>query len=165
MGCPVGVCIVGSADPRLRFLDQVVPLLPAEVVFGGYAELDDGYTLQFSGSSPRELAQQFDGLLLTFTTTTVVPGRSGSAAIPDRTKLAVLVECEKDLRLVVPAYAIPVNLLRETGYDALPLQELVSGVQISSSRHPTGMSKPSDELFTAAAGWRFCQGVARALEP
>ena len=159
--------VFASLDPPipLRILDQVIPLLPAEVVLGAYAELDDGYTLQFSGSSPQELAERFDGMLLTFTTTTVVPGRSGTPAIPDRTELAVLVETEKDLRLVVPAYAIPVSLLRETGYDALPLRELVSGVQISPSRHPTGMGKPSDELFTASAGWRFCQDVAEALKP
>ena len=156
-----------ALDPPipLRILDQVMPLLPEEVVFVGYAELDDGYTLQFFGSSPQELAEQFDRLLLTFTTTTVVRGRSDTTAIPDRTELAVLVEGEKDLRLVVLAYAIPVSLLRGTGYDALPLQELVSGVQISTSRHPTGMGKSSDELFTASAGWRFCEDVAQALKP
>lgn len=159
--------VMVSLDPPipLRILDEVLPLFPEEVGFSGYAELDDGYPMQLSGSTPEELSDRFDGLLLSLTTTTVVSGRSGTTAAADVVELAGLAAGARDLRLVVPAYAIPTSLLRGIGYEALPLRDLVTGVQIGSSRTATGWAKTSDELFTASAGWRFCQEVAEALEP
>ena len=148
----------------LRILDEVVPLLPAEVSFSGYAELDDGYPVNLSGRNTEELSDRFDDALRTLTTTTVVAGQPESEAPPDHVELAGLAASERDLRLVVPVYAIPVSFLQGTGYEALPLRQIVSGVQIGTAGTLGGWAKPTEELFTTSAGWRFCLEVAAALD-
>ena len=147
----------------LRILDEVMAPLPEGMMMAGYAELDDGYSLQLSGTTPEELSDRFDSLLAGFTTTTVVP-RESTTNTADRGELAGLVAEERDLRLVVPAYAIPAADLRDSGYDGLPLRGLVIGVEVNTMKNPTGWAKPSDELFTASAGWRFCQEVRDQLK-
>jgi len=146
----------------LRILDQVMPLVPEGTMLAGYAELDDGYSVQLFGATPEELSHRFEGMLASLTTTTIVPNES-TTNTADRAELAGLAMDERDLRLVVPAYAIPAARLRDSGYDGLPLRGFVTGVEVNTMQNPTGWAKPSDELFTTSAGWRFCQGIRGRL--
>lgn len=148
----------------LRILDEVMTFLPAEVTFNAYVELDGGYPMLVSGSSSAELVDWFDGVVLAGTTTTVLRGQPAPSGVPDRGELAGLTASERDLRLVIPVYAIPATFLRGAGYDVLPLRQMVTGVEVRTDpRGLGGWAKPRDELFTTSAGWRFCREVAEIL--